>query len=353
MTKMMDAALMYGPGDIRVERLPVPQCPEGGFLVEVDAIGMCGSDIRNLTSDSRSGAYPWVYGHEVVGRVAEVASGVTQYTPGQWVYVYPLAHCLKCENCRSGHSEQCSEVEDYTASPGGFAQYIAYSAKRVDRGATFELPDDVDPIRATLAEPLSSTYACVENIDVKMGDSVVILGSGPVGLMLAILCRMRGASQVIVTDTNQARLDKAAAFDIDALVNSAETDAVAEVLRLTGGRGASKVISANPSTQGQQQALYMAAKAGTVVFFGGVPKGSLAELDTNLIHYNGLWIYGHYASNTMQVQRAFELSIDPRFPADKLITHVLPLSEINRALELARTGEALKSVLLPNGEIHR
>ncbi|PWF26639.1 oxidoreductase [Ancrocorticia populi] len=349
----MDAALMYGPGDIRVEQVEVPECPDGGFVVEVGAIGMCGSDIRNLTSDSRSGAYPWIYGHEVVGRVAEVAPGVTAYRPGQWIYVYPLAHCLKCENCRSGHSEQCSEVEEYTANPGGFAQYIAYSSKRVDRGATFEIPDGVDPVRATLAEPLSSTYACLENIDVKMGDSVAILGSGPVGIMLAILARMRGASQVIVTDTNQARLDKTVQFEIDALVNSAETDAVSEVLRLTGGRGADKVISANPSTIAQQQALLMARKAGTVVFFGGVPKGSLTELDTNLIHYNGLWIYGHYASNTMQVQRSFELSIDPRFPADQLITHVLPLFEINRALELARSGEALKSVLLPNGEIHR
>lgn len=353
MAKMMDAALMYGPGDIRVEQVEVPECPDGGFVVEVGAIGMCGSDIRNLTSDSRSGAYPWIYGHEVVGRVAEVAPGVTAYRPGQWIYVYPLAHCLKCENCRSGHSEQCSEVEEYTANPGGFAQYIAYSSKRVDRGATFEIPDGVDPVRATLAEPLSSTYACLENIDVKMGDSVAILGSGPVGIMLAILARMRGASQVIVTDTNQARLDKTVQFEIDALVNSAETDAVSEVLRLTGGRGADKVISANPSTIAQQQALLMARKAGTVVFFGGVPKGSLTELDTNLIHYNGLWIYGHYASNTMQVQRSFELSIDPRFPADQLITHVLPLFEINRALELARSGEALKSVLLPNGEMHR
>ncbi|MGO1715470.1 MAG: alcohol dehydrogenase catalytic domain-containing protein, partial [Ancrocorticia populi] len=270
MAKMMDAALMYGPGDIRVEQVEVPECPDGGFVVEVGAIGMCGSDIRNLTSDSRSGAYPWIYGHEVVGRVAEVAPGVTAYRPGQWIYVYPLAHCLKCENCRSGHSEQCSEVEEYTANPGGFAQYIAYSSKRVDRGATFEIPDGVDPVRATLAEPLSSTYACLENIDVKMGDSVAILGSGPVGIMLAILARMRGASQVIVTDTNQARLDKAAQFEIDALVNSAETDAVSEVLRLTGGRGADKVISANPSTIAQQQALLMARKAGTVVFFGGV-----------------------------------------------------------------------------------
>ena len=273
MAKMMDAALMYGPGDIRVEQVEVPECPDGGFVVEVGAIGMCGSDIRNLTSDSRSGAYPWIYGHEVVGRVAEVAPGVTAYRPGQWIYVYPLAHCLKCENCRSGHSEQCSEVEEYTANPGGFAQYIAYSSKRVDRGATFEIPDGVDPVRATLAEPLSSTYACLENIDVKMGDSVAILGSGPVGIMLAILARMRGASQVIVTDTNQARLDKTVQFEIDALVNSAETDAVSEVLRLTGGRGADKVISANPSTIAQQQALLMARKAGNRCVLRGSAEG--------------------------------------------------------------------------------
>lgn len=351
MTDLMDAALMYGPGDIRVEQVPIPECPEGGFVVEVNAIGMCGSDIRNLTTDSRSGDYPWIYGHEVVGRVIEVAPGVTEYSVGDWIYVYPVAHCLKCENCRSGHTEQCTEVEDYTASPGGFAQYIAYTAKRVERGATFKIPEGIDPIRATLAEPLSSTYACLENIDVKLGDSVAILGAGPVGLLLAILSRMRGASKIIVADTNQARLDKAAAFDIDALVNSSEVDPIEAVLELTDGKGADKVISANPTTIGQQQSIYMARKAGTVVFFGGVPKGSMAEIDSNLVHYNGLWIYGHYGASTMQVQRAFELALDPRFPAEKLITHVLPLSEINQALEMARTGEALKSVILPNGDI--
>ena len=353
MSELMDAAVMYGPSDIRFEKVERPTCPDGGFVVEVDAIGLCGSDIRNLTTDSRSGDYPWIYGHEVVGKVVEVDDGVDAYKVGEMIYVYPLAHCLKCENCREGHSEQCTEVENYVERPGGLAQYIAYTDKRVERGATFRIPDGVDPILATLAEPLSSTYACVENIDVKMGDSVVILGAGPVGILLATLSRMRGASQVIITDTNQERLDKAAKFDIDACINSANEDAVAEVLRLTQGRGASKVISANPSTVAQQQALRMARKCATVVFFGGVPKGSLTELDTNLIHYSSLWIYGHFGSNTVQVQKAFELSIDPRFPADRLITHILPLSDINRALELTASGEALKVVLLPNGDIQR
>lgn len=349
----MDAAVMYGPGDIRFEQVEKPECPEGGFVVKVEAVGLCGSDIRNLTTDSRKGAYPHIYGHEVVGLVDDVWPGVTEYEVGQRIYVYPVAHCLCCEFCRSGHNEQCPHVEQYTEHPGGFAQYIAYTAKRVERGATFVVPDGIDPAAASLAEPLSSTYACVDNIGVTMGDDVVVLGAGPIGIFLAILCRIRGARTVIVVDLNADRLEKAAQFDIDHCVNSGEVDPVAEVRRLTGGFGAHKVISANPSTVAQQQGLAMARKAGTVVFFGGVPKGALTGIDTNLVHYRSLWIYGHYGANSIQVQRAFELAIDPKFPAEKVLTHVLPLSAINQAIELTRTGEALKVVLLPNTKEER
>jgi len=346
----MKAAVMYGPNDIRYEEVAKPECPEGGFVVKVSAIGLCGSDIRNLTTDSRRGDYPFIYGHEVVGEVVEVAPGVTKYHLGQMIYVYPEAHCLKCLNCRSGHNEQCTDIEHYTNRPGGFADYIAYSAKRVERGATFELSEGADPVYASLAEPLSSTYACVENINVTLGDDVVILGAGPIGIFLAILCKLRGAASVTMVDINAGRLDQAAEFDVDHRINSSECDPVAEVLRVTGGLGAHKVISANPSTQAQAQAIQMARKCGTVVFFGGAPKGQLTEIDSNLIHYNGLWIYGHYGANSVQVQRAFELSVSPTFPAAKVVSHVLPLSQINEAIELVRTGQALKVVLRPNQE---
>lgn len=351
MSPLMDAAVMHGPGDIRVEKVERPACPEGGFVVRVQAVGLCGSDIRNLTTDSRKGDYPHIYGHEVVGVVDEVAEGVTEYAVGDTIYVYPLAHCLKCEFCRSGHSEQCPDVEEYTDRPGGFAQYIAYTPTRVARGFTFAVPDGVDPVHASLAEPLSSCYACVDNIGVGMGDSVAILGAGPIGVFLAILSKLRGASDVILIDVNADRLAKSRAFpQIDHRIDSSTTDAVAEVRRLTGGLGASKVISANPTVVAQQQGLAMARKTGTVVFFGGVPKGALTEVDSNLVHYGGLWIYGHYGANSIQVQRAFELAIDPSFPAADIVSHVLPLARINEAIDMTRTGEALKVVLVPDAE---
>lgn len=346
----MKAAVMYGPNDIRYEEVENPKLPDGGFILKVEAIGLCGSDIRNLTSDSRKGKYPHIYGHEIVGTITELSPEVDSLKLGDRYYVYPIAHCLKCENCRSGHHEHCTNVTNYTDLPGGFADYISYSKERVERGAMFKIPDDVDPISATLAEPLSSTYACVENINVSLGDTVVIIGAGPIGVFLSVLSKLRGAKKVILIDILQARLDTASEFGLDYLINSKNEDAIEKVMQITGGRGADKVISANPSTDSQKEALFMAKKGGTVVFFGGVPKGKLTEIDTNTIHYNGLWIYGHYGANSMQVQRAFELSIDPIFPAKKIITHVLPLSQINEGIRLTKTGEAMKVVLLPNQE---
>lgn len=120
--------------DIRFEQVSKPACPEGGFVVKVEAVGLCGSDIRNLTTDSTNGDYPFIYGHEVVGRVHEVAPGVDKYRVGQMIYVYPEAHCLKCDYCRAGFSNQCLDVESYTSRPRGFAQYISYTRKRVERG---------------------------------------------------------------------------------------------------------------------------------------------------------------------------------------------------------------------------
>lgn len=350
MSSMMMAAQMYGPNDIRYEAVPKPACPPGGFVVRVLAVGLCGSDIRNLTTDSRQGSYPFIYGHEVVGVVDEVATGVSRYHPGERIYIYPEAHCLTCENCRSGHHEQCTDIEHYTDNPGGFAEYIAYSARRVQRGATFRLPEGVDPVLASLAEPLSSTYACAENVNITLGDRVVIIGAGPIGVFLTVLSRMRGARQVILVDINPDRLAKAAAFGADLTIDSSEVNAIDAVRQATGGMGADKVISANPATSAQAEALFMARRAGTVVFFGGVPKGALTPIDSNVIHYHGLWIYGHYGANSMQVQRAFELAISPCFPAADIVTHVLPLSEINRAIKLTRSGEALKVVLVPDSE---
>lgn len=155
----MKAAIMYGPNDIRVEETEKPACPKGGLLLKVKAIGLCGSDIRNLTTDSRKGDYPHIYGHEVVGEVAEVSPEITTYAVGDRLYVYPVEHCLKCEACRSGHSENCENAGDYANRQGGFADYLPVPPEQLNADAVYPIPDGVDYNSASLGEPLSSVYA--------------------------------------------------------------------------------------------------------------------------------------------------------------------------------------------------
>ncbi len=343
----MKAAVMHGPGDIRYEDVDKPSCPAGGLLLKVEAVGLCGSDIRNLVTDSRKGRYPHIYGHEQVGFVEEVAPGVTDFAVGDRIYVYPLAPCMKCQYCLAGDTANCLNPDNYTERQGGFADYIGIVPKQVNGGSVHIIPDGVDFELATLGEPLSSVCACLDAVDVKLGDTVVILGAGPIGCFCAQVAKLRGAFTVIMAEVNDARLEKAREFGVDHTVNSAREDPVEAVRRLTGGLGAHAVISANPSVEAQAQAVYMTRKGGTAVFFGGVPKGAKAEIDTNYAHYNNIWMYGNFGASASQVRKAFELAISPQFPARGFISHVMPLSEINEAVRLTQTGEALKVVLKP------
>lgn len=344
----MKAALMYGPNDIRIEEVDRPNCPDGGFILKVMAVGLCGSDIRNLTTDSAAGRYPHIYGHEITGIVDEVSETCTAYHIGDRLYIYPADHCMQCEPCRTGHSEMCENLGNNLIRPGGFADYYAVLPRQIKRDAIYRIPDEISYDRAALSEPLSSVYACQENIHVGFGDTVVIIGAGPIGCFHTKLAKLRGAGKVIMIEMNKKRLKMAKQFGVDAAINSTKTDPIQAVRELTNGKGADKVISANPSTTAQSQSIYMAKKTGIVVFFGGVAKGVYTKLDANYIHYNGLWIYGHYGSNSMQVQKSFELAISDEFGAEQFITHTLPLSQIHKGIELTKSGEAIKVILHPN-----
>ena len=351
MTKMK-AALMYGPNDIRVEDIDRPECKPDGMIINVRAVGLCGSDIRNLTSDSKPGKYPVVFGHEIVGQIVEVGKDVDGYKVGENIYVAPTAHCMHCRQCREGQGEFCENMPDYTERLGGFADYYEVTKEQIHSDAVVKIPEGKDLRDATLAEPLSSVYACQENIDVKFGDTVVVIGAGPIGCFHTRLAKLRGANKVIMIELNGTRLELAKRFGADYYINSSEVDPVEEVKKITNGEGADKVISATPSTATQNQALYMAKKHGIVVWFGGVPRGSMAEIDSNYVHYNGLWIYGHFGYNSIQQEEAFKLSLTDNFDAKQFITHVMPLSKINEAIHLTKTGEAIKVVLIPNEELN-
>jgi L-iditol 2-dehydrogenase len=344
----MKAALMYGPNDIRVEMTEKPACPKDGLILKIMAVGLCGSDIRNLTTDSRKGNYPFIYGHEIVGVVDETGPEETKYQVGQRLFLFPGTYCMECDSCVSGHSENCeNEHVAKLAGTGGFAQYIAVGGEKIHYGGIYEIPDDVTYEAASLGEPLTSVFACLENVGVGYADTLVIIGAGPIGDFMAQIAKIRGAQKVIMIDINQHRLEMAKQFGVDEIINSSETDPIEAVKALTGGRGADKVISATPVNATQTQSIHMVRKGGIVVFFGGVPKGSMTELDCNLVHYNNIWIKGHFGASYDQSKRAFRLAIAKNFPSDKFITHILPLDKINEGITLTRTGEAIKVVLHP------
>lgn len=344
----MKAALMYGPNDIRVEETEKPECPKDGLILKIMSVGLCGSDIRNLTTDSRKGAYPFIYGHEIVGFVDEIGSEETKYKVGDRLFLFPGTYCMECDECISGHSENCSNTSvAKLAGTGGFAQYVAVSGEKIRRGGIYEIPDDVSFDAASLGEPLTSVFACLENVKVGYPDTLVIIGAGPIGCFMAQLVKIRGAQKVIMIDINGTRLEMAKDFGVDITVNSSEENPIEAVKKLTGGKGADKVISATPVNTTQTQSIHMVKKGGLVVFFGGVPKGSMTELDCNLIHYNNIWIKGHFGASYSQSKRAFQLAISPTFPTEKFITHTLPLDKINEGIGLTKSGKAIKVVLHP------
>lgn len=347
-TMEMKAALMYGPNDIRVEIVEKPTCPVDGLILKIMAVGLCGSDIRNLTSDSRKGNYPFIYGHEIVGIVDETGPKESKYQVGERLFLFPGTYCMECEECISGHSENCSNTEvAHLAGTGGFAQFVAVSGEKIRRGGIYKIPVNVSFEAASLGEPLTSVFACLENVNVGYPDTLVIIGAGPIGCFMAQLAKHRGAQRVIMLDLNDRRLEMAKNFGVDVTVNSSKEDPIQAVLRLTNQKGADKVISATPANTTQTQSIHMVKKGGLVVFFGGVPKGSMTELDCNLIHYNNIWIKGHFGASYSQSQRAYQLAISPSFPTEKFITHILPLNKINEGIQLTKTGEAIKVVLHP------
>ncbi len=346
----MRAVVVTAPGDWSLEEVPVPDCPEGGLLLAVEACGLCGSDLRTLRHGHRRVELPWILGHEICGIVREVgASCRTRWTEGDRLSVAPLVYCGECDFCIAGRRELCEDYREIAqAWPGGFAEYVAIPAEAVERGSIFAAPEGLEPACAAVAEPVSSCVHAQEKGEVGLGDTVAVIGTGPIGCVHISLARTRGADRIIGLDVKAGRLELAAEFEPDDLVNAAEEDAVEAVLDLTDGQGAEVVITANPVPATQVQAVEMARKGGRVLLFGGLPEDqSTPGIDTNIVHYNALKLIGTTTLAPRHHTRALELLDSDRVPGGKLVTHRLPLSEFDRGVEEAMAGRALKVVFSP------
>jgi len=333
-----------------VEDVPMADVSERGLLLKVSACGLCGSDLRTLRSGHRNVTFPWIIGHEICGEV--VAVGAKYQGPwqeGDRLSVGPVVYCGTCDFCVNGQYELCENYREIAqAWPGGLAEYIAIPEESVRLGTIQRAPEGLDPAFAAISEPVSSCVNAQDRGQVGLGDTVVVIGAGPVGCTHTSLARARGADKIFVADIVDDRLKMAEPFEPDGTINAARTDLVAEVRRLTDGKGAEVVITATPAPVAVVQAVEMARKGGRILVFGGLPKDdSKPGLDMNTVHYNGLHLIGTSTFAPRHQRIALGLLASGRIPADKLITHRFPLAEFKRGAAMALEGKVLKAVFLP------
>ncbi len=347
---MMKAVVVRAPMEFGVEEVPIPTTPEDGLLLKVIACGLCGSDLRTLRSGHHRVTLPWIIGHEISGEVVELGPKYRgPWQVGDRLAVGPVVYCGVCDFCANGQYEFCEAYREIAqAWPGGFAEYIAIPPEALRLGTIHRIPEGLDPAHAAISEPISSCVNAQERGRVSLGDTVVIIGSGPIGCTHVSLARARGADRIIVADVVDERLKLVEPFGPDVTINAARVDLVAEVRRLTHGKGAEVVITATPAPVAVVQAVEMARKAGRILVFGGLPKDqSKPGLDVNIIHYNALQMIGTTTFAPRHQRIAIGLLASGRIPGDRLVTHRFPLAEFAQGVQLAMEGKALKVVFLP------
>ncbi len=346
----MKAAVYLGKEQLPVLEVPEPSLAEGEVLLAIDACSVCGTDLRTYRHGDRKITPPRILGHEFCGRVIESRAPEANVKVGDRVVMYiVLVHGNDryVEMGRENLTTQRTTMSYH--HDGAFAPRMKVPALAVQKGNLFQVTSDIPSDVMSLAEPLGCCLNAHSRLGIGLKDTVAVIGAGPIGIMHAALARLQGAQKVIVLDNNPARLEMAQRFDLDGTVlvtpGGCHRD---EVRALTNGVGPDVVIVAVSAAAAQNDALDLAARAGRVNFFAGLPKSHpIAPLDVNHIHYKELVISGSYSEKKSDFQAAFALLHSGRFPADKIITHRLPLERINEAFPLMESGEALKVCILP------
>ncbi len=341
----MKAALLCGVNEFEVRNVPEQEPPQDGLLLRIETCGVCGSDLRRWKEGPYQGSEDLIAGHEIAGVVEEVGSKVSEYSPGDRLAIAPDVHCGRCFYCQHGFFNLCESLHLIGITPGysgGFAEKMVLTGEILTNGIVHRIPDGMPFAHASLAEPASSVLAAHAKAGTSLADTVVIMGSGPIGCLHIVVAKSRGA-RIILSEPNPIRREMAGQFSPDLVLDPSQEDMVARVKEWTGGLGADIAVCANPVAATQTQAVEAVRKGGRVILFGGLPKSNpMTNLNGNLIHYGEIMVVGSFSYLPSVHQQALDVIARQQIPANALITHTYPLDQINLAFQTAAGGQALK-----------
>ena len=355
--KSMQSIVCYGPEDYRLEERPVPAPGPGEVLVRVDMTGICASDLKCFLGaplfwgdEDRQGycEAPVIPGHEFVGHVVALGEGAEQkhgLQVGDLAISEQIVPCGECRFCKNGQYWMCQFGDVYgfrQKAWGSMAQYMIFPAKSLNH----KLPPAMPLHQAVLIEPLSCSIHAVDRGDIKPGDVAVIAGCGPLGLGMVAAARLKNPGTLIALDLKDNRLDVAKACGADLCFNPTKVDVVSEVRKLTGGYGCDVYIEATGHPSGVTQGLQMIRKLGTFVEFSVMR--DLVQADWTIIgDTKELNLLGSHLGPYCY-PRAVEMLQKGQIPADKIVTHQLPLSTFNESMAMVKAADrSIKVALTP------
>ena len=348
----MLAAVYRGVNDVRMESVPVPKIGPGELLVRVHTCGICGTDLKKIATGSHSA--PRIFGHETSGVVAAVGKDVTRYQPGDRVMVFHHIPCGECYYCRHKTFAQCPVYKKvgctagFEPSGGGFAEYTRVMDWIVERG-TVRVPPHVPFEQACFVEPVNTCMKGIEVLSLQKGETVLVMGQGPIGLILGVLAQRSGAT-VITSDLYPERLRISESFGLGITLDAGRTNVVQEMRQRTEGRGADATILAVGANSLIRTAMEATRPGGRVLLFAQTVHGE-AAIDPASVCVDEKALLGSYSASVELQEESVRFVMDREMDLARLISHRFPLAQSVQALQVAAhpQPDSLKVVIQPGG----
>ena len=346
----MKAAVLESLDNLVLRDVPTPEIGDDDALMRVEAVSICGSDVRIVHHGNPRVKMPAIPGHETAGVIVKAGKNVKRVKEGDRVALGADVPCGQCHWCRNGLGNNCAI--NYAIGyqiPGAFAEFMKLPRLVLEEGPVSTFSNTLTFEEAALAEPLACAINGLELVNMSLGKSVVIFGLGPIGCMMIDLARVMGATKVIGIQRSKLRMEIARQYGADVYVNSSEEDVIARCREETGGEGPDVVITTSGSVEVHEQSIEMVAHRGYVNLFGGLGKDVRPmSVLSNVIHYRECFVTGSHGSTPRQHSLALQLLERGMVRVKPIITHHYPLTQIGEAFQTMESRQGMKIVLHPN-----
>lgn len=346
----MKAAVLKGIENLEMEDVSRPTPSPEEILIKVKACSICGTDIRVYHHGHKHMRFPRITGHELSGEIVEIGKRVEGYKLGEKVAVAPAIPCGRCYYCRRGMQSMCINLTAIGYHyDGGFAEFMIVPENAVLNGCVNPIPPALSFEEAALAEPLACAINGQQLSQIGLGDTVVVVGAGPLGCIHLQLAKVKGASRTILVELSRERIDFAKKLGFpDIVVNPSSENAIQRIKEETKGRGADRIIVSCPSGKAQEESVSMVAPRGIINFFGGLPLDDpFIRFNSNLIHYGEFYVVGTHGSAPYHNELALNLISQGKIRVKELISHRLPLERLEEGLALAESKKGMKVLINP------